>query len=85
MCLHNKLAMKFNKVAKVDGKWGFQCYRPYLSPSPLGHWPLCLWGFALSLSFKIKAIPLLPQYIFMGWYLVKHRNNFILPLPVTSR
>jgi hypothetical protein len=27
------------------------------------------------------AIPPLPQYAFMAWCLVKHRDNFTLPLP----
>jgi hypothetical protein len=26
-------------------------------------------------------IPPLPQYVFMAWCLVKHRDNFTLPLP----
>jgi hypothetical protein len=26
------------------------------------------------------AIPLLTQYVFMAWYLVKHRDNFFDPL-----
>jgi hypothetical protein len=28
------------------------------------------------------AIPPLPQYVFMVWCLVKHRDNFTLPLPL---
>jgi hypothetical protein len=27
------------------------------------------------------AIPPLPQYVFMAWCLVKHRDNFTFPLP----
>jgi hypothetical protein len=27
------------------------------------------------------AIPPLPQQVFMAWYLVKHRDNFTLPVP----
>jgi hypothetical protein len=30
------------------------------------------------------AIPPLPQYVFMAWYLVKQRDNFPLPLPLLS-
>jgi hypothetical protein len=26
-------------------------------------------------------MPLLPQYVFMAWCLVKHRDNLILPYP----
>jgi len=26
-----------------------------------------------------EAIPPLPQYAFMAWYLVTHRDNFTLP------
>jgi hypothetical protein len=29
------------------------------------------------------AIPLLPQYVFMAWCLVKHRDNFTLPFTFT--
>jgi hypothetical protein len=32
------------------------------------------------LQKKCGAIPPLPQYIFMAWCLVKHRDNFTLPL-----
>jgi hypothetical protein len=24
------------------------------------------------------AIPLLPQYVFMAWYIVKHKDNFTI-------
>jgi hypothetical protein len=30
------------------------------------------------------AIPPLPQYVFMAWCLVKHRDNFTFTLPKTS-
>jgi hypothetical protein len=30
---------------------------------------------------RIGAIPQLPQYIFMAWCLVKHRDNFTFYLP----
>jgi len=29
------------------------------------------------------AIPPLPQYVFMAWYLVKHRDNFNLTLNIS--
>jgi len=28
------------------------------------------------------AIPLLPQYIFMAWYLVKHKDRFTISIPL---
>jgi hypothetical protein len=30
------------------------------------------------------AIPTLQKYVFMAWRLVKHRENFTLPLPSVS-
>jgi len=31
------------------------------------------------------AIPPLPQYIFMAWFLVKHRDNFTFALTTTTK
>jgi len=31
-----------------------------------------------------EAIPLLPQYVFMSWYLFKHKNNLTSRLPYPS-
>jgi hypothetical protein len=36
----------------------------------------------MSRSRMHEAIPPLPQYTLMSWYLVKHRNNFTFTLPV---
>jgi len=30
------------------------------------------------------ALYLHPQYVFMEWYLLKHRDNFTLPYPEVS-
>jgi hypothetical protein len=42
------------------------------------------WGVKLTAHLHLVprlrmygAIPLLPQYVFMVWYLVKHRGNYL--------
>jgi hypothetical protein len=42
--------------------------------------------FLLVPSFRTRGtVPPLSHYVFMVWCLVKHRNNYILPLPEGKR
>jgi len=72
--------------------------RPALAPTPI-QWvleALTPWksgrGVKLTTHFHVvprlrirAAITLLPQYVFMAWCLVKHRDNFTFTLSVHSQ
>jgi len=59
-------------------------YQMRPADSFLGGKAVGAWNWHLALSLRILgSIPPLPQYVFVAWYLVKHRDNLIFTFTFT--